>query len=144
MERISFEYIHEQIKKCDSKIVEKDYEGSITNARTLIESVCLFIFETKTNEKYDYDGNLLKLYKTIASLLNMSPANHENEYIKQILSGVFSIINGVSGLRNSYSDSHGIGPSKSSYKIDERHAVFTVNLAKIVSEYLFVSFEKSE
>lgn len=144
LERISFEYIHEQIKKCNSKIVEKDFEGSITNARTLIESICLFIIETKTKEKYEYDGNLLKLYKTVASLLNMSPANYENEFIKQILSGVFSIINGVSGLRNSYSDSHGNGPSKSSYKIDERHAVFTVNLAKIVSEYLFVSFEQSE
>lgn len=144
LERISFDYIHDQIKKCNSKIAEKDFEGSLTNARTLIESICLFILETKTKEKHEYDGNLLKLYKTVASLLNMSPANHENEFIKQILSGVFSIINGVSGLRNSYSDSHGNGPSKSSYKIDERHAVFTVNLAKIVSEYLFVSFEKSE
>lgn len=144
LERISFDYIHDQIKKCNSKIAEKDFEGSITNARTLIESICLFIIETKTEEKHEYDGNLLKLYKTVASLLNMSPANHENEFLKQILSGVFSIINGVSGLRNSYSDSHGNGPSKSSYKIDERHAVFIINLAKIVSEYLFVSFEKSE
>lgn len=143
LDRISFDYIHDQIKKCNSKIFEKDYEGSITNARTLIESICLFILETKTEEKHEYDGNLFKLYKNVAFLLKMSPANHENEHLKQILSGVFSIINGVSGLRNSYSDSHGNGPSKSSYKIDERHAVFTVNLAKTVSEYLFLSFEKS-
>jgi len=144
LDRISFDYIHEQIKKCNSKIAEKDYDGSVTNARTLIESICLFIVETKTKEKYEYDGNLIKLYKTVASILKMSPGDYENEYLKQILSGVFSIINGVSGLRNSYSDSHGNGPLKSEYKIDERHAILSVNLAKTISEYLFLSFEKSE
>jgi len=51
LERISFDYIHDQIKKCNSKIAEKDFEGSITNARTLIESICLFILETKTKQK---------------------------------------------------------------------------------------------
>ena len=144
LDRISFVYIHEQIKKCNSKIAEKDFEGSVTNARTLIESICLFILETKTKEKHDYDCNLLKLYKSVSSILNMSPRDYENDYLKQILSGIFSIINGVSGLRNSYSDSHGSGPLKLGYKIDERHAILSVNLAKTISEYLFLSFEKSE
>jgi hypothetical protein len=144
LERISFVYIHDQIKKCNSKIAEKDYDGSVTNARTLIESICLFILETKTKEKHDYEGNLIKLYKSVASILKMSPGDYEDDYLKQILSGVFSIINGVSGLRNSYSDSHGNGPLKASYKIDERHAILSVNLAKTISEYLFLSFEKSE
>lgn len=144
LERISFDYIHDQIKKCNSKIAEKNFDGSVTNARTLIESICLFIVESKTKEKHEYDGNLLKLYKYVASILKMSPGDYDDEYLKQILSGVFSIINGVSGLRNSYSDSHGNGPLKKAYKIDERHAILTVNLAKTISEYLFLSFEKSE
>lgn len=144
LERISFDYIHEQIKKCHSKINEKDYDGSVTNARTLIESICLFIVEMKTKERYEYDGNLLKLYKSVSSLLKMSSKDYENEHLRQILSGVISIINGVAGLRNSHSDSHGNGPLKSEYKIDERHAVLTVNVAKTISEYLFLSFEKSQ
>jgi len=36
LSRIDFEHIHEQIKKCNSKIADKDYGGAITNARTLI------------------------------------------------------------------------------------------------------------
>lgn len=143
LERISFDYIQEQIKKCNNKIAEKDFDGAITNSRTLLESICLFIIESKTKEKYEYDGNLIKLYKSVASILKMSPGDYENSYLKQILSGVFSIINGVSGLRNDYSDSHGSAPSTSIYKIDERHAILTVNLAKTISEYLFLSYEKS-
>ena len=143
LERISFDYIHEQIKKCKSKIKEKDFEGSVTTARTLIESICLFILESKSKEKYIYDGNLIKLHKSVSAILRMSPGDYDDECLKQILSGVFSIINGVAGLRNSYSDSHGSAPSMAKYKIDERHAILTVNLAQTISEYLFLSYEKS-
>jgi hypothetical protein len=143
LERISFDYIHEQIKKCFNKVNESDYDGAVTNARNLIESICLFILESVTGEKQEYDGNLIKLHKTVAVSLNMSPGDYENENIKQILSGVFSIINGVSGLRNNYSDSHGSSPSKANYKIDERHSILCVNLAKTISEYLFLSYEKT-
>lgn len=144
LERISFEYIHEQIRKCNTKIGDKDFDGAITNARTLIESICLFILESKTKQKHEYDGNLIKLYKAVSLLLKMSPGDYNDENLKQILSGVFSIINGVSGLRNTFSDAHGSAPSKSTYKIDERHAILTVNLAKSITEYLFLSYEKSE
>jgi hypothetical protein len=144
LDRISFEYIHEQIRKCNSKIADNDYDGAVTNARALIESICLFILESKTKQKYDYDGNLNKLYKSIVSLLKMSPGDYEDDNLRQILSGVFSIINGVSGLRNTFSDSHGLAPSKTTYKIDERHAILTVNLAKSITEYLFLSYEKSK
>lgn len=142
LDRMSFEFIQEQIRKCNSKIAEKDYDGSVTNSRSLIESVCLFILESITKEKHDYDGNLIKLYKAVASILKMSPGDYEDEHLRQILSGVFSVINGVSGLRNVYGDSHGIAPSKTGFKIDERHAILTVNLAKTISEYLFLSYEK--
>lgn len=141
LDKISFEYIHEQIQKCDSKIADKDFDGAITNARTLVESICLFILESKTGQAQDYDGNLIKLHKLVASCLKMSPGDYDDANLKHILSGVFSIINGVSGLRNTFSDSHGTAPSKKTYKIDERHAILTVNLAKTISEYLFLSYE---
>lgn len=144
LDRISFEYIHEQIRKCNSKIADRDFDGAVTNARNLLESICLFILESKTKQKHEYDGNLIKLYKSVASILKMSPGDYDDDNLKQILSGVFSIINGVSGLRNNFSDSHGTAPSKTIYKIDERHAILTVNLAKSITEYLFLSYEKSK
>jgi len=143
LERINFEYIHEQIKKCENKITEKDNEGAVTNSRTLLESICLFIYENTTGEKYDYKGDLIKLYKEVSKILNMNPADYANDCLKQILSGVFSIINGISALRNDFSDAHGRSPQKS-YKIDERHAKLAVNLSKSIAEYLFLTYEKTE
>lgn len=142
LENIDFEYIQEQVKKCNNKIAEKDYEGAITNSRTLLESICLYIFEKKVGQ-YDYKGNLIKLYKDVSQILNMTPADYPDGNLKQILSGVFSIINGVSGLRNDFSDAHGNSPNRT-YKVDERHAILTVNLSKTIAEYLYLSYEKSE
>jgi hypothetical protein len=142
LNNIDFEYIQEQVKKCNSKIAEKDYEGAITNSRTLIESICLYIYEKKEGQ-YDYKGNLIRLYKDVSQLLNMTPSDYPDGNLKQILSGVFSIINGVSGLRNDFSDAHGSSP-KTKYKVDERHAILTVNLSKTIAEYLYLSYEKSE
>lgn len=140
LNEIDFSYIQEQIKKCNDKIAEKDYEGSITNSRTLIESICLYIHE-KIKGDYDYKGNLIRLYKDVSVILNMTPADYPDGNLKQILSGVFSIINGVSGLRNDFSDAHGSSPTKS-YKIDERHAILTVNLSKSIAEYLYLSYKQ--
>ena len=143
LERINFEYIHEQIKKCENKITEKDCEGAVTNSRTLLESICLFIYENTKDEKYDYKGDLIKLYKEVSKILNMNPADYADDCLKQILSGVFSIINGISTLRNDFSDAHGRSPQKL-YKIDERHAKLAVNLSKSIAEYLFLTYEKTE
>ncbi len=142
LNKIDFDYIQDQIRKCNEKIAEKDFDGSVTNSRTLIESICLYIYDKKKGD-YDYKGNLMRLYKGVSELLNMTPADYPDGNLKQILSGVFSIINGVSGLRNDFSDAHGSSPSKT-YKIDERHAILTVNLSKTIAEYLYLSYKQSE
>ncbi len=142
LESISFDYIKEQISKCDNKIQEKDFEGAITNARTLVESICLFIIESTSDKECSNDGNLIKLYKKVSNILNLNPSNQTDENLKQILSGLISLINGISGLRNNHSDAHGGSPSQKKYKIDQRHAVLAVNSAKTISEYLYKTYEK--
>ena len=81
LENIDFEYIQEQVKKCNNKIAEKDFEGAITNSRTLLESICLYIFEKKAGQ-YDYKGNLIKLYKDVSGILNMTPADYPDGNLK--------------------------------------------------------------
>lgn len=139
---ISFDYIKEQINKCDNKIQEKDFEGAITNARTLVESICLFIIESISDKECSNDGNLIKLYKKASNILNLNPSSQTDENLKQILTGLISLINGISGLRNNHSDAHGGSPSQKKYKIDERHAILAVNSAKTISEYLYKTYEK--
>lgn len=142
LEKISFEYIQEQIIKCRKKLSEKDYEGALTNSRTLVESVCLYVIENSQKEKYNYTGNLIKLYKDTSNILNLIPSATESEFNKQLKSGLISIISGLSGLRNAYSDSHGTQPSNENDKIDLKNATFAVNVAQALSEYLYLCFKE--
>ncbi len=141
LKSVDFDYIQEQIEKCREKIRTEDYEGAVTNSRTLIETICLMIVE-KEDTEFKYDGNLIKLHRQVSSILKMNPGDYEDENLKQILSGIFSLVNGVAGLRNTFGDAHGKTPKKR-YKIDKRHAILTVNISKTVSEYLYLTWGKS-
>lgn len=139
LKEVGVEYIKEQIEKCEEKITKRDYDGAITNARTLVESVCLFILE-ESKIPYESDGNLIKLYKEVYKLLKMDPALYQEDCFKQILSGIISIINGLSNLRNVMSDAHG-RPKTRYYKASDRHAILAVNLAKVISEFLYATWK---
>lgn len=134
-------YVKEQVSKCNDKILSGDFDGAITNARTLVESVCMYVLEDSQIE-YKKDGNLIKLYKCVSEYLNMKPVLYESDSLKQITSGFFSIIQGLAGLRNELSDAH--GKDRKSYKPQERHARLAVNAAHTVSDYLLESYLKSK
>jgi len=60
-------FIDEQIKKCDKKLGEGDFDGAITNARSLVEAVLSAIEKEFDPNPPEYDGNLPKLYKRVKS-----------------------------------------------------------------------------
>lgn len=138
LQNVGFEYIRDQIAKCEEKISNLDFDGAISNSRTLVESVCVLILEENGN-KYKRDGNMIKLHKEVYKVLEMDPSNFNQGHIKQILSGFISIINGLSSLRNDMGDSHAKSKQKY-YKPSERHAVLAVNSAKVISNYLLASW----
>lgn len=135
--KIDNKYIDNQIKKCNEKIYTEDFDGAITNARTLVESICIHIL-SNLNIKYSSDGNLIKLYRKVSEVLNMHPKLYDSESLIQITSGFFTIINGLSSLRNEYSDAH--GKVKDSYNPQRRHAKLAVNSANTISDYLIESY----
>lgn len=139
LKEVGFEYIKEQIEKCEEKIMKHDYNGAITNARTLVESICLYILE-ESRILYEFDGNLIKLYKEVYKVLKMDPAMYQKDCFKQILSGIISIMNGLSNLRNVMGDAHGRSKTKY-YKPTDRHAILAVNIAKVISEFLYTGWK---
>jgi len=130
-------FIDEQIQKCDKKLSEGDFDGAITNARSLIEAVLTAIEREFDSNPPEYDGNLPKLYKRVQKHLNLCPGQEGlAECLRQILSGLTSIISGLSTLRNTMSDAHVI-----SYKPAEHHARLAVNTAKTLCHFLFETKE---
>lgn len=130
-------FIVEQIQKCDHKILTGDYDGAITNARSLVEAVLIEIEKKLDSEPPEYDGDLIKLYKRVQKLLNLEPSRKDiSEPLKQVLSGLNSIVTGLSGIRNKMSDSHVL-----TYKPSKHHAQLAVNSAKTFANFIFETFE---
>lgn len=138
LSQIDFTYITEQIKKCSDKIAGADYDGAITNARTLLETVCIYILG-KSKGEYKDEGDLIRPYKQVIPNLNMDPQQHPEKFFKEILSEAFSIVNGLANIRNELSDAHGKSKQKH-YKAERRHAVFAVEISKALSEFLYSSY----
>lgn len=119
---------------------EKDADGAITAARSLIESVCKQILVDR-NVEYDDGMELPKLFKLTARKLNLAPDNHNDEVLKQILRGIQTTVHGFSSLRNKLSDAH--GQPNGYYRAHKRHAEFAINLAGSTALFLIETHQAS-
>lgn len=125
--------IEEQIGKCREKIEAGDYSGAITNARSLVEAVCMNIESELSSEAHENDGDLNKLFNRTRKLLNLDPSRKDiSDSLKQVLSGLSNIVSGLASMRNKMSDAHA-----GSYKPSRHHAKLAVNAAKTLADFLF-------
>jgi hypothetical protein len=126
-------FIDEQVEKANDKIRTGDYDGAITNARSLVEAVLQELERELIGANEPYDGDLPKLYKRLQKQLNLDPGRKDIEGpLKQVLSGLVSIVSGIAGVSNKMGDRH-----VRTYKPGKRHAVLVVNAAKTLANFLF-------
>jgi len=125
--------IDENIRKCETKLSEGDFSGAITNARTLIEAVLIGIEKDLVANATEYDGDLVRLYKRVQKLLNLEPERKDiSDSLRQILSGLTSIVNGLAAMRNKMSDAHA-----ATYRPSRHHAKLAVYAATTLADFLF-------
>src|SRR4030067_684658 len=92
----------------------------------------------KYKPEYEHKGDLTAAYKNIKALLNLDPAAKDYpESIKQILTGLSSIVSGLATMRNEMSDAHA-----RRYKPEKHHAKLAGNASKTLSEFLLGSLVK--
>jgi hypothetical protein len=133
---LSHAFIMEQIEKCRTKTSQGDYDGAITNARSLVEAVLTAIENEFDTDAPRYDGDLPKLYKRVQKHLNLAPENPNiSNTLKQTLTGFISIIGGLSGLSNKMGDRH-----VREYKPAMHHAVLIVNVAMTFTNFIFDTY----
>ncbi len=134
---LSHEYITEQIQKSTEKIKKKDYDGAITNARSLVESFQEELIRKAGAEVPNYAGDIGKLYKTTKKVMNFDSSQKDlSDTLKQVLSGLNSIMMGIAGLSNKMGDRHA-----RTYKPERHHAKLAVNSALMFCEFLLDSYE---
>ena len=113
--------------------IHTDPEGAITATRTLLESTCKHICDER-GVSYENNWDLSRLYKATAGAMEIAPDQHSEQVIKQILSGVSTVVTGLGSLRNSLSDAHGRG--KRAVRPAPRHAKLAVNAGFAVAGFL--------
>ena len=119
------------------KSTRREYDGAITNARSLLEAVFAEIARQLGENPPSYDGNLPKLYKRVQKLLTLDPSWPDIEGpLKQVLTGMVSIVTGLSGLSNQMGDRH-----VWTYKPSVHHTALVVNTAKTMANFLFETYQ---
>lgn len=138
---LSMDIIQLQIQKCKDRIAAEDYDGAVTAAKSLVESVCKYILNERS-VTYKEGSRKDDLFGLVAKELKMSPGMYkDNESFQKILSGFHNIVKGISEVRNHMGDAHGQNPHQV-YRIDKRHAILVVNASMTICEYLYLSFSK--
>ncbi|MFN0177193.1 MAG: abortive infection family protein [Gemmatimonadales bacterium] len=118
---------------------DSDPEGAITASRSLLESTCKYVLD-QLQVEYDDDDDLPKLYGLAAKSMKLGPQGHNEQVFKQILSGCFSVVNGMAAMRNTLGDAHGKG--KRTPKPTPRHATLAANLGGTIATFLIATFEE--
>jgi hypothetical protein len=134
---LTYNHIRDELKKCDIKILEHDYAGAITNARSLLEGVFKEIIFTITGEHPNSKNDLVKLSNDARKVLNLDPSKQEIvEPLKQVITGLASTVQGLGTIRNVVSDSH-----SRKYEPDAHHAILVVNASKTIASFIFGTFQ---
>ena len=136
LEAVNHEFINEQISKAKEKLDKGDYDGAITNSRSLVEQLLKSII-SKADLEIPECGDIMKLYKQAEKALKFDSVKKGiNKTFQRILTGLANITQGLGEFSNKVSDRH--APL---YKPSRRHAQLAINAAFTLCEFLLESLE---
>lgn len=126
--------------------VVNDPAGALTAACSTVESVCKCILE-EMGKPLPSNKDISGLFREVSKHLNLSPGRSDipeqwEGDIKQILSGLISVVGGIGALRTHAGDAHGRG--KRPIRIDARVARLAAHAASTVSVFLIETWQRAE
>jgi hypothetical protein len=136
VEMLNHDFVEDQHNKIRQKIQTEDYDGAITNARTLVEAIMQEILKRYGKGGAELEKDLDELYKLLKKEMNLSSNADLTLVFKQILTGLQSLISGFSSLGNKMSERHA-----TKYRPSKHHAELAANAAYTISEFLLSSYE---
>ena len=89
-----------------STMLPQSPSSAITAGRTLVESTCKTILE-ECGETPGAPGDLQKLLKQVREVLNLKTGSDMHRPVNETLSGLISLVNGLSAISNDAGDRHG-------------------------------------
>jgi hypothetical protein len=148
--------LQEKAKALDLGSVHADFEralsqadhdppDAITSACSTVESVCKCILD-EMNKPYPATKDVKGLLTEVAKHLNLSPGRDDlpkewEQDIRQILSGLFTVVGGIGALRTHAGDAHGKG--KTRVPVDPRIARLAIHAASTVSLFYIETWQRT-
>ena len=133
LNNVTRDYIRELAERANRDVKNGDYDSAVTKARTLLEETFCYVLEYKeiTPSK---KGNLRELYNQVKKEYNLHDDQNTDKRIAMIFQGLNKIVDGISELRNSNSDAHGVGQAR--VQLKEHHAQLAVNACATMADFI--------
>lgn len=144
--------LKEVIAKRNIPAIEMEFTRALENIRTdpreAVSAACNIM--ESTFKVYIADENiqppakqdLQGLWKVVRDSLGMDTKTIEDEDLKRILSGLYSITDGIGALRTHASSAH--GPGRKIYNLKPRHARLAINSAHTLTMYILESWDEKK
>lgn len=133
-----YKRIHDDAEKLYKRFSKSQSGEVLTASRTLIETTCKTLLDHLAIE-YGKKEHLPRLAGRLNRALDLHPASTTAETLKQILSGVINIVQGVAAIRNEHGDAHGRGVDMK--KLPFYHAELIAYLACSLTRYYIEAYE---
>jgi len=138
------QHIADQVVRMEQAIDRNDCWLAIGTAKELVETACKTILR-ESGISFGPNADLLDLHKLVRKELKLVPedipeAAKASSTIKNILSNLATIVQGVAELRNLYGTGH--GPEGRAKGLELRHAKLAVGTATTLVTFLFDTYKQ--
>ncbi|WP_345541753.1 abortive infection family protein [Variovorax defluvii] len=133
-----FPAIHREFDRAAETVDIRPREA-VSAASNILESIFKIYIEDNGLPMPDKQ-DLQPVFKVVRSDLGLDPGSIEDEDLKRIISGLFSVVDGIGALRTHAGSAHSEG--RKSYKLEPRHARLAVNAAHSVASFVLETWDK--
>ncbi|ABM39302.1 abortive infection family protein [Polaromonas naphthalenivorans] len=132
--------IHREFDRAMETVTGKPREA-VSAASNILESIFKIYIEDN-NLRMPEKQDLQPVFKVVRADLGLDPGSVEDQDLQRIISGLFSIVDGIGALRTHAGSAHSEG--RKGYKLEPRHARLAVNAAHTVATFVMETWDKKE
>ena len=130
--------IHREFDRA-METVEAKPRDAVSAASNILESIFKTYIEDNGLQMPDKQ-DLQPVFKVVRADLGLDPGSIEDQDLQRIITGLFSIVDGIGALRTHAGSAHSEG--RKGYKLEPRHARLSVNAAHTVATFVMETWEK--
>lgn len=122
------------------KNIEANPREAVSAASNILESLFKVYIEEEEELDLPDKQDLKSVWLVVRKHLGWEPQQLEDQDLQKVLTGLISIVDGISSLRTHASSAHGAG--KKPYKLEPRHARLSVHAAHTTALFVLETWKK--